>query len=461
MSNRHYPEIAEASGQTGPPLSLQANIALGSEEVSEAVRGFETDPPKMRARELLALFLAQLTVFMALVVPMAFSLAIKIGVMDPENKDTLLAVAIGTAGTVVLFTNPITGVLSDRTRSRLGRRRPWFFGGLIVGTVGSVIIGLSASPLVLIAGWTVALAGYSMSNQAILTYLGDRLPESQRGKVMGVSGAITQVGPILGIVLAGVFTSHLLLMFLIPAGIALLGSLWFTVAMKDTKFEGELPAFRLASLTRGFYFNPRKHSNFAWVILSKAFIFVYLAFTALYALYLLMSRFELDAPSAAPLISIISLGGIVLGIVGAIGGGILSDKLHSRKPFLIISAVLLAASAVIVGTSADVAVFIVGSLLSSLGIGIYGSVDQALALDTLPSQENENGRYLSIFGLANAIPQAVGPFLAALVLSLAGGDYTWVYFVGAGAAVLGALAIIPISVGRRALLSTTSVRAIS
>jgi MFS family permease len=99
--------------------------------------------------------------------------------------------------------------------------------------------------------------------------------------------------------------------------------------------------------------------------------------------------------------------------------------------------------------------------MSSLGIGIYGAVDQALALDTLPSEENENGRYLAIFGLANAVPQAFGPFLAALVLSLAGGDYTWVYFVAAGAAVLGALAIIPISVGRRALLSTTSVETIS
>lgn len=461
MSNRDDLETVEPAGQRAPSLSLQGAIALGAEEVSEASRLLDADPPKMRTGQLLALFLAQLTVFMALVVPMAFSLAIKIGVMDPVNKDTLLAVAIGTAGTVVLITNPIAGVLSDRTRSRLGRRRPWFLGGLMVGTVGSVVIGLSASPLVLIAGWTIALAGYSMSNQAILTYLGDRLPEHQRGKVMGVSGAITQVGPILGIVLAGVFTSNLLLMFLVPAGIALLGSLWFTVAMKDTRFEGELLAFRLASLTRGFYFNPRKHSNFGWVVLSKAFVFVYLAFVALYALYLLMSRFELDAAAAAPLISVISLGGIVLAIVGAIGSGILSDKLHSRKPFLIISAVLLAVSAVIVGTSANIPLFVVGSLLSSLGIGIYGSVDQALALDTLPSEENENGRYLSIFGLANAIPQAVGPFLAAFVLSLAGGDYSWVYFVAAGAALLGALAIIPISVGRRTPLSTTSIGTIS
>jgi MFS family permease len=85
-------------------------------------------------------------------------------------------------------------------------------------------------------------------------------------------------------------------------------------------------------------------------------------------------------------------------------------------------------------------------------------VDQALALDTLPSEENENGRYLSIFGLANAFPQAFGPLLAGVVLSLAGGDYTWVYFVAAAFAALGALAIIPITASRQSLVSTTSLQ---
>lgn len=461
MSNRHLPENVEPLGQSAPPLSLQASLAVGSEEVSEALRGVNTDPPKMRAGEMLALFLAQLTLFMALVVPMAFSLAIKIGVLDPTNKDALLGLTIGIAGTLVLFTNPLIGVLSDRTRSRFGRRRPWFFGGVLLGTAGSVVLAFSSSSWMLLVGWCIALAGYSMSSQTLLTHLGDRLPESQRGKVMGIIGAITQVGPILGIVLAGAFASQLSLIFLVPAAIALLGTLWFAAAMKDPKFEGELPAFRLASLTRGFYFNPRKHSNFGWVILSKIFVFVYLAFIGLYGVYLLMSRFGLDAAGAASLIGLMSLGGIVLAIGGAVGSGFLSDKLHSRKPFLIISASLLAASAVTIGTSTGITQFVVGSLMSSLGIGIYGAVDQALALDTLPSEENENGRYLAIFGLANAVPQAFGPFLAALVLSVAGGDYTWVYFVAAGAAALGALAIIPISVGRRALLSTTSVGTIS
>ena len=460
MSNHTRPEHAHPSAQYAPPVTPLANLAQGAEEASEALHNGDGDvtQPKMRAGELVALFLAQLTLFMALVVPSAFSLAIKFSAIDPGNKDTVLALAVGLAGTIVLFTNPIAGVLSDRTTSRFGRRRPWFLGGLILGTAGTALIGFSSSSVLVIVGWAIALTGYAMSNQTVLTYLGDRLPESQRGKVMGINGAITQVGPILGIVLAGLFSAQLGLMFLIPAAIAFLGGLWFTAVMKDTKYTGSIPAFQLASLTRGFYFNPRKHRNFGWVILSKLFIFASLAFTGIYGVYLLMSRLGLDTAGVASFAATMGLGSIVIAIGGAIGGGFLSDKLHSRRPFLIASSALLVISPLIVGTSTTTPQYVIGALIGSLGIGIYGSVDQALALDTLPSEENENGRYLSVFGLANAVPQAFGPLLAGVVLSLAGGDYTWVYFVAAAFAALGALAIIPITASRQSLVSTTSLQ---
>lgn len=455
MSEPTYPKSPEPAMHSAPPLSFQGNLGQGAEELSESQHSGAGSPVKMRAGELAAMFLAQITLFMALVVPGAFSLAIKIGATDPANKDAFLALAIGIPGVVVLLTNPIVGVLSDRTKSRFGRRRPWFFLGLLVGTLGSVIVALSSTSVLVIVGWAVGLIGYSMSNQMVLTYLGDRLPESQRGKVMGINGAITQVGPILGIVLAGAFATQLGLLFLVPAAIALLGGLLFTAIMKDTKFTGESPQLGLAGLTRGFYFNPRKHPNFGWVILSKILFFATLAFTGLYGVYLLMTRMGLDAVGVASLFASVSMGGVVIAIAGAIGGGFLSDKLGSRKPFLIFSAILLVVSSITVGTATSIPQFVIGSLIASLGIGMYGSVDQALALDVLPSEENENGRYLSVFGLANGVPQAFGPFFAGLVLALAGGDYTWVYYAAAGFAVLSALALIPIKSGHRSQLSTT------
>jgi MFS family permease len=437
--------------------TLTGNLGADSEDIGAALHAGAAPTVKLKKRELVAIFIAQTTLFMALVVPTAFSLAIKIGATDPANKDLTLALAIGIGGTIIIFTNPLLAVLSDRTRSRFGRRRPWFVTGMAVGLVGSVIVGVSNAPALMVAGWAVAIVGYTLSTGMLLTYLGDRLPEEQRGKVMGVIGAISQIGPIIGIVLAGAFASELALMFIVPAVVAFLGPIWFAISMKDPQFTGEVPPFQLSRLARGFYFNPRRHTNFGWVIVSKFFVYASLAFTTIYGVYLLQSRLGLDVGEVSSLVALLGLGGVVTAIVGAIGAGWLSDRLHTRKPFLIVSGVLLALSPVIVGTTASVMQYAIGSLVGTLAIGIYGSVDQALALDTLPSEENENGRYLAIFGLANAIPQAVGPFAAAGVLALAAGNYSWVYFVAAGFALLGAIAILPISVGRRAKLPTTSI----
>lgn len=437
--------------------TIPGNLAAESADLATALGTSPTAAVKLPKRELIAIFIAQTTLFMALVVPTAFSLAIKIGAIDAENRDTMLALAVGIGGTLIIFTNPVFAVLSDRTRSRFGRRRPWFGAGLVVALLGSVIIAVASSSPVLIGGWVIAITGYTLSTGMLLTHLGDRLPEAQRGKVMGVIGAISQIGPILGVVLAGAFASDLTLMFIVPAVAAFVGPLWFLFAMKDPRFTGDLPPFQLGRLVRGFYFNPRKHSNFGWVIISKFFVYASLSFTTIYGVYLLQSKLGLAVAEISSLIALLGLGGVVTAIVGAMGAGWLSDKLRTRKPFLVISGLMLALSPIIVGSTASIPQYAIGALLGTLAIGVYGSVDQALALDTLPSEENENARYLAIFGLANAIPQAIGPFAAAAVLAAFGGDYGWVYFVAGGFAVVAALCIVPISVGRRAELSTTSI----
>ena len=73
-----------------------------------------------------------------------------------------------------MFVDPLMGRLSDRTRSRMGRRRPWMLAGAIVMTLGSIALfsvpatrtGQSTTPQII---WTLAalliyFTGYSMFN---------------------------------------------------------------------------------------------------------------------------------------------------------------------------------------------------------------------------------------------------------------------------------------------------------
>lgn len=438
------PESVNPSAQA--PLSQPALQELGAEQIGAALG---TAPVARLKRGYVALLvIAYCALYVAWIAPIGFSLAVRVGQLDPAGRNGALALAIGIPGVIVLLTGPLVGVLSDRTRLRFGRRRTWLLAGTVLGFVGSLFVGLAPVVPALIAAWTVAYIGYTAVGGMVLTHLGDRLPEEQRGRVAGFTGAVTQLAPVLGIVIAGGFTSAPLLMFALPATVALIGGLIFVAVMKDEPAVRTGGGVDVKGLLTGFWFNPRKHVNFGWVWLSRALIFLGLSFTSIYTVYLLSSRLGLPEATIAGLVAAGGIGGVLLGILGALVGGLLSDRLQRRRPFLAGAAVLMAAGFCITATTASIPQFFAGSFISVLGIGVYGAVDQAIMLDVLPQEEGQNGRFLGLFNLANQLAQAVGPFLAGLIIAVGAGEYGWVYFAAAALAVVGALSIVPVKVAR-------------
>jgi MFS family permease len=108
----------------------------------------------------------------------------------------------------------------------------------------------------------------------------------------------------------------------------------------------------------------------------------------------------------------------------------------------------MAVGLVITATLQSIPQYFIGSVVTVFGVGIFGAIDQAIGLNTLPKEEGQNGRFIGIFNLANQLAQGVGPFFASLVVLLAAGDYAWVYLVAAALAVVGALLILPVRAGR-------------
>lgn len=441
------------------PLNQPATIEVGAERIADAMAEAPDAPTKkLRTRYLIAIYIAQLTLYVAFIVPIAFSLAVRVAQVAPNDRNSVLALAVGLPGVFVVIASPLVGVFSDRTRSRFGRRRPWLLLGSILGLVGSASIAFTSGVTGLVVGWCIAYTGYGITSTLLNTHLGDRLPALQRGRVMGILGAITQLAPVLGITVAGRLVASPVGLFLLPAAIAFVGALFFVFVMRDPQVTGARPPLNLTKVFQGFYFNPRRYPNLAWVWISKAFVFLAISMSGLYGVYLLSSRLGLTAAQVGVLLAAIGLPGVAAGILGAVGSGYLSDKLKTRKPFLVVGAIVIGASMIVTGTSTSIPQYIIGNLLLAVAIGGYGAVDQALALDVLPRDTDENGRYLAIIGIGSTLPQAIGPFVAGFVLALGSNNYTVVYIVGAVIAVLGAAFIIPITAGRRADLATLSIQ---
>jgi MFS family permease len=434
---------ASGSEETPPPYNLAAVQADDVEHQGDSNLAFE--PSAQLSGRYIAFFLiASLTLYAAWIAPSAYTMAIRLEQIDALTKNTALAFAIGIPGFAVMVTGPLLGVISDRTKSIFGRRRFWFLGGTACGFLGSMVVGLVHSIPLAIAGWTAAYIGYTAAAGMLTAHLGDRLPEAQRGRVAGLTASVSQVGPVVGIVLAGRFTSLPFLMLAVPAVIGLAGGLFFAAVMKDPLPESEPGNVDVKVILEGFWFNPRVHRNFAWVWLSRAFVFLSLSFTSVYSVYLLSERLHLEGGLLANLVASAGLAGLPVAILGAVTSGWLSDRFKRRKPFLVVSALLVAAGAVVTATMTSLPQFYVGVLVGTLGIGAYGATDQALILDVLPREENQNGRYLAIIGLASQLPQAAGPFLAGFIIRMAYGNYTWVYLTAAIFAVIGGFLILPV-----------------
>ena len=138
------------------------------------------------------------------------------------------------------------------------------------------------------------------------------------------------------------------------------------------------------------------------------------------------------------------LFGILATSAGAIGGGFLSDKLRRRRLFVLGGALIFALGVIVMAFASTTPVLYAGSLITSVGIGMFAAVDQALIIDVLPERETSAGRYMSIIGFAVSIPQAAAPFIAPLFLAIgmaAGGEknYTLLYVVAAAVTVLGGI----------------------
>src|SRR5437763_15694679 len=70
----------------------------------------------------------------------------QIATMVSANQTGTFALIVGVGAVAAVLTNPLVGMLSDRTTSRFGRRRSWLVAGGVL-TVAAVLLLSTASSL--------------------------------------------------------------------------------------------------------------------------------------------------------------------------------------------------------------------------------------------------------------------------------------------------------------------------
>lgn len=389
--------------------------------------------------------LAYTGTWLALLTPVLVTIALKIRQLAPESAASSLSLVLGLGAFFALIGNPLFGRLSDRTTSRFGMRRPWLIGGVICGAVALLMIATATTVGMVLAGWCLAQLAFNAVLAAIIAVLPDQVPIEQRGTVAGVMGICLPLGQVSGTFLVQSVASSTLLMFMMPATICVVLVLIFALSLRDRRLApGTAPSFGWRDAVAVYWVNPRQHPDFAWTWLSRLLLVLGTAFLNTYQPFYLIEKLGHTEAQIPTLIFQGILVQTVAIIAVSVLGGRLSDAIGRRKIFVVIGGVVYALGLWVIAAAPDYPTFLLGMTITGIGHGIYFAVDLALVTDVLPNRSRDAAKDLGIFNVANALPQAIAPAVAPLILATSGGNYTWLFAIAGSISLLAAITILPV-----------------
>ncbi|AZM53168.1 MFS transporter [Streptomyces sp. WAC 01529] len=353
------------------------------------------------------------------------------------SKETVLAWVTGVGAVVSLAANPLFGAVSDRTTSRWGRRTPWIVAGTAGGAASLLLLSAAESVWAMAAGWCLVQLTLNAAFAAVTAAVPDQVPRGQRGAVGGWLGAAQLLGVVVGTGLATLAGSTVA-GYAACAVFTVAGVLPYVVRHQDPRLDAaDRPPWNRRRFLAGFWLSPRRHPDLAWAWLTRFLINVSNSVVLLYLLYFLRDRLHRADPEQGVLILTAVNGATMLATV--VVGGVWSDRVGRRKPFVIWAGSLMAAATGLLALWQTWPGAIVAAALLGVGFGVFTSVDFALMTDVLPSSL-DRGKDLGVINIANSLPQVAAPALAAPIVTHLGG-YRALYLTAAVIGLAGAVLV--------------------
>jgi len=386
---------------------------------------------------------AYAALWLALLTPAIISLSLRIQQLAPENPAEPISWVLMTGAVVALVSNPVFGALSDRTRSRFGRRRPWLVGGVLCGCAALAVIGLAPTINIVLLGWCLAQLAYNAVLASLVAIIPDRIPPAQRGTVVGILGVCMPIGQITGTYLVQLLSFNMTWVLVVPGLIGIAGVLLLVFVLPE-----EAPAAHYAAGTQPSaavaVAQPADHRDFSWAWLSRVLFTTGSSFLQAYQPLFLLEKLRVDPADVPRLIFGSTLVGAGTVVVSSLIAGRLSDRTGRRKPFVMAGSVIQGLGLWLIATSDSYTMLLFGVALTGMGHGVYEGVDLALVTDVLPDRDRHAAKDLGLLNIANTLPQVIAPLFAPVILAVSHGDYTLLFAVAGAVAVLGAAVLVPL-----------------
>ncbi|HYD26787.1 MFS transporter [Brevundimonas sp.] len=380
---------------------------------------------------------AQAGAFICFIPLLTLLLPGKAQLLGGADKALLLSQMAMLGGLTAAVANLLFGSLSDRTRSPLGRRRPWILAGLTLVALALALIGGATTPLQLALGVMAFQMAVNALYAPLTALVPDMVADSQKGLVSAWAGAALPVANLFTALVVTRLASSPPLQFGIVIAVAAMMILPFALTLSEPRLSRQpAPPPRLS-------FEALRDLRFFLTFVSRLLVESAVAINTLFLLFLLQ-----DQPGARPqgwsaleLFGALLIASTVAAALGGFIGGVGSDRLGKRRIFVVAGGLGMAAALAVMVFWPAWPGPLAGQLLFGAAHGLHATPVAAMTAEILPDRAAA-GRDLGVMNMAVALPQSLAPASAAVLLGL-GLPLTAVFLAASVAALIAACVLAP------------------
>ncbi|MCS7208458.1 MAG: MFS transporter [Fimbriimonadales bacterium] len=326
-----------------------------------------------------------------------------------------------------MFMQPVVGQLSDSTRTRLGRRKPWVMAGAPIALTAFLFVPGATTATAIMTAIFLTNFGNALIRSPGVALIGDLYPSAQRSLANGMINLMLGVGAALayyvGGVLYGQFGRHA--PFIFGSSVmfaALLVAVFLVHEPKLRQFEAEE---KEAGLIEGVCALWReRNASILWML--GAILSWFMAFTALEALLSLIGKEVLGIPPdrMGQIVALLPLSFVAF----ALPSGALAT--YFGRKVVILAGIGGLTCMLLYGYFVQSLPMMIGFLLLAGMFWALINVNSLPALyDTAP--QLRAGIITGLYYLASNLAAVLGPQLAGILVDWTGGNYRNVFLYGA------------------------------
>jgi MFS family permease len=332
---------------------------------------------------------------------------------------TLIGFVITWDNYLNMFVQPWVGERSDRTRTRIGKRKPYMLVGAPLAAVFFILVPMMNS----VAGimFAILLTNLSMAlfRSPTIALLGDLFPSHQRSTANGIINLMGGIGAILAFLVGGIlYSMGRITPFIFGSLVMLAGILAVLLFVKEPaapkeQAEAAPQAGVLANLNEVLRAPDR-----SGIYILLAILAWFVSYNAMESWISSFGKFSLGIDEGR--MSILTSGLALMFVIFALPSGLIASRVGRRKVILVGIAGL--ALLLLYGLVIQNQAMLIGFLIPA---GFFWAL---INVNSLPmvydvGGDARIGAFTGLYYLASNIAAVAGPQVVGVIIDLTGGNY--------------------------------------